>query len=274
MRCRSPIVMLASAVAAAAVGSAGPGCSVFPSVPVPWEASENPAAEPQPIAPIPDPAKWDRIGSSVRGKALAVKNVGSGPRRIYIIGGYHGDMPEGPQIAAALPEALGGLAGLEGCTVRVLRDMNPDGTASRTRGNTRGVDLNRNWPAPDFKPDARAAPRPASEIETAAVQKDLRAFNPDVVIVLTSSARGPVAAFEGGSPLIAREFASAARSLDPRFRLVTDLWKPSPGSVESYVSQTMHRPVLSVEVPRGASGPSAVNAIAAGIAGIGAAAVK
>ena len=62
--------------------------------------------------------------------------IGSGPRRVYVIGGYYGDQPEGPAVAAALPELLAGLAGGESSTVRVLRDMNPDGSAAKIEGDS------------------------------------------------------------------------------------------------------------------------------------------
>jgi hypothetical protein len=266
-----PSVLAGAAILGVAVASGCSGGPVLSSVPAPWEAAENPDAEPAPSAMIPDPARWERVGSSVRGKAIEARTVGSGPRRIYIIGGYYGDQPEAPAVAAALPGLLEGLAGGEGCTVRVLRDMNPDGSAARSKTNTRGIDLNRNWPAPDFRRDSKGAPRPGSEIETAAVQKDLLAFKPDLVVVLTSSVRGPVVAFNGGSRTLSYDFASAARAHDARFRAVPDRWAAGPGSVESYIVMSMRRPVRSVELARNADA-AAARAVAAGVVAAGAAA--
>ncbi len=244
----------------------------MPSIPAPWEPSENQAAEPVEFAPpAPTGPQWTRIGSSVRGKPIRTTTIGSGPRRIYVIGGMHGDEPEGPAAAAILPEIFEGVT-LESATIRILADMNPDGTAARTRYNTRGVDLNRNWPAKDYIPgDGKISGlRAASELETVVVHKDLAAFKPDVVIVITSSVRGPVIGFEGQSQMVAYEFAAAARREEPRWRLVPDRWKPSPGSAESYAWLNLKKPVLSVELRRGEDPETNAAALRSGLLAVAA----
>src|SRR5689334_3025329 len=116
------------------VALAFPGCASAPDltmVPAPWDPVENQAAEPtQPSeAGLP---QWEQIGTSVRGTPIAAMTLGHGPKRIYVVGGLHGDEPEGPRVAAKLPAALlhdlSGTAG-ERATVRFVRDVNPDGTA-------------------------------------------------------------------------------------------------------------------------------------------------
>ena len=246
------------------------GCTA-PSIPAPWEASENQFADPVELAPAePTGPQWARVGSSVRGKQLQASTVGAGPRKIYIIGGMHGDEPEGPAAAALLPEFLQSV-GFEGATVRILRDANPDGTAAGTKLNTRGVDLNRNWPAKDYVGgDRRHGIRPGSELETIAVQKDIEGFKPDLVIVCTSSVRGPVIAFEGPTQMVAYEFAAAARREEPRWRLVPDRWKANPGSAESYAWLNLKKPVLSIELRRAEEPEVNCRALAAGVAAVAA----
>ncbi|QYU67749.1 succinylglutamate desuccinylase/aspartoacylase family protein [Leptolyngbya sp. 15MV] len=240
-----------SLVLGAAVVLAGCEAPPMPTIRAPWIATEPRDAEPEMRAPDMGPPRWERIGSSIRGKAIEALTIGDGPRKIYVIGGIHGDEPEGPLAAALLPQMLTELTEIRSATIRIVRDMNPDGTASRTRGNTRGADLNRNWPSPTFAADRRTSPRPKSELETGVVYEDMRRFNPDIVVVFHSSARGPEVTFEGQGLLPGREFVSAARRQDPRWRLVPETRYQTPGSLESMVGKEWRKPVLIVEFFRG-----------------------
>lgn len=256
------------------------GCTAVPdfaAIPAPWESTENQFAEPAPPAPDAAVPPWTRIGSSIRGKPIEALSLGAGKLRIYVLGGLHGDQPEGPQVAARLPAALlpaiVGPAG-ERATIRIVRDANPDGTALNQRGNTRGVDLNRNFPTKDFRseslPGRLQGPRPASELETTALLEDLKAFKPDLVIVFRTApaGRGPVVNFDGPGLTRAYDFASAARAEDPRWRVSTDKSFINPGSIDSLVARDMNKPVLSVEFRRGDDPAHLVKAVRAGIAAL------
>lgn len=234
------------------------------NIPAPWEAVEGPGAEAASPRIEPAPPGWSRIGSSVRGKPIVAADFGSGGPRVYVIGGVSGDEPEGPAAAERLRDELF-KASPEGATIRVVRDLNPDGTATHSKTNTRGVDLSRNWPARDYVADPRTGGRPASEIETLAVQKDLTLFKPDVVVVLRSSARGPVVSMDGPGPLLAAAFGSAARDIDPRWRAMPERRHTAAGSIESYVAGELGRPVLMVEFQRGRDASTNAAAARAGI---------
>jgi murein peptide amidase A len=245
----------------------------LPTVPAPWESTENQLAEPSQPTEAGIPA-WTKVGNSIRGKPIEAMTLGNGKKRIYIIGGLHGDEPEGPGIAAKLPGALlNDLTGDAGqnATVRILRDANPDGTALRTRGNTRGTDLNRNFPTRDFNPESlpgrRQGLRPASELEVTVLLNDLKAFKPDLVIVFRTAqlGRGPMVSFDGPGLTGAYDFASAARAEEPRWRVSTDKSFITTGSIDSLVAREMRRPVLSVEFRRGEEITEAVRAVRAGI---------
>lgn len=245
------------------------GCAVqeaVESVPAPWRATEPQSAEPAMRAPDLGGPQWQRIGSSVRGKAIEAVTVGGGPRRVYVVGGMQGDEPEGPRAAGELPALLAALTTDLGATVRIVRDMNPDGTSAKTRGNTRGVDLSRNWPSRDFQRDpARAGSRAKSELETTVVFKDMEAFKPDIVVVLHASARGPEVTFEGPALQTARSFTSAARQQEPRFRLVPETRYRTPGSLESLVGRDWNRPVIVVDLRRGTEADRNARAIRDGV---------
>jgi protein MpaA len=220
------------------------------------------------VVPVPAPVQgWEEIGKSVRGKPLLARTVGDGSRRVYVIGSIHGDEPEGLPVAQALPDLLSGAepGAVQGAKVRVLLDMNPDGTASGTRGNTRGVDLNRNWPASNYRSDTRHGSRAMSELETLAAHTDITSFDPDVVIVFHSSHKGPFVNYDGNEATLAYRFANAAREHDPRWRVVHEMGYPTPGSLGTYAGVDRGTPILTVEFQRGRDAVTNTRAALAGV---------
>jgi murein peptide amidase A len=206
---------------------------------------------------------WQVIGHSINNRPLEAATFGRGPNRVYLIGGIHGDEPEG-QLAAVTATA----AFPRSATVRVLRDANPDGTRARTRGNTTGRDLNRNWPASNFRASHASGQTPLSEPETAALHRDLHVFAPHVVIVFHSSRSGPFVNYDGPAAHLARAFAAAAAKDDPRWRVVPDMGYPTPGSLGSYIGRDRGIPILTIEFRRGQDAGSAWVAARAGLAAV------
>lgn len=215
----------------------------------------------------PRESTWTPIGSSVRGKPILATTVGTGTRRVYIIGGIHGNEPEGIPVAQALPALLAAADPpvLELVTFRIVQDMNPDGTATSSRTNTRGVDLNRNWPASNYRPEPRHGARPVSELETVAVHNDITAFDPDLVIVFHASHRGPFVNYDGNGAHLAYNFAAGAREHDPRWRVVHEIGYPTPGSLGTYAGVDHGTPILTVEFQRGRDAQTNTRAGVAGI---------
>jgi murein peptide amidase A len=108
-------------------------------------------------------------------------------RPIVIIGGVHGDEPEGVALAQAI------LRWLEQNHARVrvpwiiIPCLNPDGYANDRRTNDAGVDLNRNYPAKSWSPEIKTprynpGPHSGSEPEVQALTKLIHQCQPRLII--------------------------------------------------------------------------------------------
>lgn len=82
------------------------------------------------------------LGRSGQGRPIVAQRVGDplGPR-VLVVGCIHGDECAGLAVTRALARALA-------CAdVWIVPTLDPDGLAHGTRGDARGVDLNRDWGA-------------------------------------------------------------------------------------------------------------------------------
>lgn len=179
--------------------------------------------------------------------------------RVLVIGGIHGDELTSVSIVFRWLEWLG-----EGSARkyfwRMIPASNPDGLLIRpsTRVNSRGVDLNRNFPTPDWDSDAhkywvertRRDPRrnpgeaANSEIETQWLVKQIEEFRPDVII----SVHAPYNLLDYDGP--------APQPL--RFgRLALHRLGVYPGSLGNYGGLFLNIPVVTIELPFAGTMPSA-----------------
>ncbi|HET7689300.1 MAG TPA: M14 family zinc carboxypeptidase [Nocardioidaceae bacterium] len=140
--------------------------------------------------------EWKRIGESVRGRAIWAFRVGDPDARVkaVVLGAIHGDEPAGIVLARALKEARR----IEGVDLWVVPTINPDGVARGTRGNARGVDLNRNWGRHWAPLTGRyySGPAPFSEPETRAFRDFLRRVKPRFVVSFHQPLYGVGRAYE------------------------------------------------------------------------------
>ena len=171
-------------------------------------------------------------GTSALGRPLEVFRP-AGACKLLIHAGIHGEEGE---TTIALSRALRLLVEPSPHCAVVLA-ANPDGLIRGTRGNARGVDLNRNFRARDWRPDAVKhrstldAPRevalspgsgPASEPETAGLIRLIEDLEPEAVVAL----HAPLACIDDD-----RE-GTLARWIAERtgLPLVADVGYPTPGS--------------------------------------------
>jgi protein MpaA len=174
---------------------------------------------------------------------------------MLIFAGIHGEEPE---TTYALSRALRLLA-VRPTDAAVVLAANPDGLVRGTRGNARGVDLNRNFPTRDWRAGTvthrstiedpsdvllGTGAHGASEPETEALISLVARLTPDVVIAL----HAPLACIDDArmSPLGQR---LAARTGMP---LVRDIGYATPGSFGTWGGE-QGIPVITYEFPLAAT---------------------
>ena len=161
-----------------------------------------------------DGVRPELIGDSTGGQPIRAFTLGSGRPRILVVGCIHGNESAGSVVATRLLHALPPRRG----SITIVQDVNPDGHAAKRRWNSRGVDLNRNFPG-TWQPIPTAGRAPASEQETQVVMRLIRRLRPDVTIWFHQP-QGLVRA-SGPSVAIARRYARLAGM---RFRRLP--WPP------------------------------------------------
>jgi protein MpaA len=186
------------------------------------------------------------LGRSVEGRAITATIYGAGKKRVIVFGGIHGNETASPVLARALAASFEREPPPKGLTVIVVPEVNPDGVFARTRVNANSVDINRNFPAKNWRADfteARRNPGPqaASEPETRAVMALIERYPPDLVITIHS----PLYCVNWDGP--AQELA-AMMALKNGYRLCPYLGYETPGSLGSYVGLDRSVPTPTIEL--------------------------
>ncbi|MEO6598123.1 MAG: M14 family zinc carboxypeptidase [Planctomycetota bacterium] len=222
------------------------GCSGFHPRNPDWHDRQNAVAVDASAADAWQPV-WQQIGTSHQGRALRTTVVGRGPRRVLWVGGIHGNEREGRISTAELPRALLSMPqALDTVTLTIFEDCNPDGTAQNTRGNARGVDLNRNYPAKNFKPSRLFGLQPLDQPEARALHDLILATKPHLVIVAHSWHDDHFINFDGPAEHLAQRFSErCGYRVQPSNNIA-----PTPGSLGSWVGGTLGVPILTLEYHR------------------------
>ncbi len=131
-----------------------------------------------------------RIGRSVKGRAIRAFRLGDPEAKVraVVLGSMHGDERAGMQVVDALRRGRP----VKGVDLWVVPTMNPDGVARGTRGNARGVDLNRNFGHQWERLTGRyySGPRRWSEPESRAMRRFLSDVRPRFVVSFHQPLRG------------------------------------------------------------------------------------
>jgi hypothetical protein len=225
------------------IASLAAGCVNFHPLrkPAPSKEGATPA-----VARSVEPT-WKVFGESVQGRPLRMATYGSGPRRVLWVGGIHGNEREGVVATASLPAALLAADRERKVTLTVLQDVNPDGTASKQRGNANGVDLNRNFPTKNFQPHRFFGKQPLSQPESRALHELILTLKPHLVIVAHSWSGDHFINFDGPAQHLAERFAKLSGY---PVRESGDM-AATPGSLGSWAGVENAIPILTLEYLRG-----------------------
>lgn len=198
----------------------------------------------------------DTFARSVLGRPIWGRDVRTGDTqlRVLVLGGIHGDEMSSSSLVfhwIAMAQTPGADTPLS-IHWRFIPTLNPDGMFSRParRVNARGVDLNRNFPTPNWARDARQywesrtrrdprrwpGNKPLSEPESRFLLEQMDSFKPNLIV----SVHAPygVLDFDGPSDPPSR-----------LGRLYLDQVGIFPGSLGNYGGIHKGVPVVTIELP-------------------------
>ena len=198
----------------------------------------------------------DMLSRSVQGRTLWARDVKAPDARlrVLVVGGIHGDEMSSSALVFHWIALASGAPQDASLPVhwRFIPALNPDGLLSRParRTNANGVDLNRNFPTPNWARDApfywekrtRKDPRrwpgakPLSEPESQFLHTQMDSFKPHLIV----SVHAPygVLDFDGPSDPPSR-----------LGRLYLDQVGVFPGSLGNYGGVHRRMPVVTIELP-------------------------
>lgn len=189
---------------------------------------------------------------SVQGRPLLVRDIRPpAPRlRVLVLAAMHGD--EFSSTSVALHWLKLAQAAPEATHWRFIPLLNPDGLLRKParRMNANGVDLNRNFPTPNWQPETkrywekltRKDPRrwpgkaPLSEPESKYLFEEMKSFKPDLIV----SIHAPYGVLDFDGPVLPPTKLG---------RLYLDQVGVFPGSLGNYGGVQNAMPVVTVELP-------------------------
>lgn len=122
------------------------------------------------------------IGHTVKGRRIKAYRLGdpTSPVKAVFIGAIHGNEAAPSKLLMSLVDG----APITGADIWVVPYLNLDGFKRHTRKNAHHVDLNRNFPVHWIRQTGtyNSGPRPASEPETRAIMRFLKAIRPAYVV--------------------------------------------------------------------------------------------
>lgn len=174
-------------------------------------------------------------------REITLKKFGNGDKKILIIGGFHGDEPQGTILINKYfdknPECKN--------SVFVISCLNPDGMAVNTRQNANGVDLNRSFNTRNFEisndPQYFGGNFPSSEPETKFLTEILNEYGFNFILTLHSPYK--VVNFDGPAKGIAQKISELTG-----YPISESIGYPTPGSFGTYAGIERNIPTITLEL--------------------------
>lgn len=165
---------------------------------------------------------------------------------ILLMGGVHGDEPEGVRLANETLAWLKTQSKNDVAPWILIPCLNVDGLTNQSRSNANGVDLNRNYPSKDWTAHYEKiryfpGPSAASEIEVQGIVELISEFEPRLLIHCHSW--NPCIVGTGPrSKVDARRLSESSG-----YALVEEIGYPTPGSLSRYGWHDLKIPVICIE---------------------------
>lgn len=216
------------------------------------------APRPVPATPvsIPTPhvtaAKTYTLGHSVEARPIILHTFGDasvGPANtVLIFGGIHGNEPTSAGVCRELIAYLEAHPDVwRGRHVAVIAEANPDGLERKLRTNKNLVDLNRNFPAKNWKKIRRSSffggDAPATEPESKLLIDLIERLRPARIVSVHSMAE-PCNNYDGPAESLAQRMAA-----HNGYPVKASIGYPTPGSFGSWAGGDKQIPVITLELP-------------------------
>ena len=246
------VAMLAGCSTESAIDLPSPSLAMDPAFLV--QPPPLPIAPPK-ARPVELKERVVELGKSAKGTSIKMYIFGEGASPLLVVGGIHGNEPTGAELSDQLIEYLRAHSELwSQHPVAVMPRANPDGLAANTRVNANGVDVNRNFPARNWKKtkrgDSFGGNEPSSESETRAVVKAVEMTHPRAILSVHSiSTNAACNNYDGPAEDLARRM-SALNGYPAK----GTIGYPTPGSMGSWAGIDLSIPIITLELPRNGSG--------------------
>lgn len=209
-------------------------------------AAEAPKSPPRPKTVTP---RRFSLGTSVEGRAIECLEFGGGGDVVLIMASIHGNEPAGTPLVRRLASYLVDHPDvLVGRRLFIIAVANPDGLARGTRHNSRGVDLNRNFPAKNYKAASNYGRSALSEPESRALHQFLLERKPRRIVSLHQPINYGSACIDYDGPA-----EPLARAMSAYTDLPVRLLGGQNGSLGSFAGVGLGIPTITIELPKNAS---------------------
>lgn len=194
--------------------------------------------------------KKEILGKSAGGTDIEAFQLSTGAVKLLLIGGVHGDEPEGYDFVERFVADKECFKFLEGrAELWAIPRLNPEGCAREERLNGNGVDLNRNMPTEDWDPVAKKeryqpGPSAASEPETKLLIALIEKLQPRCIVSVHSWE--PMINYNGPAEKLAVEMSKLSG-----YRIADDIGYPTPGSLGTWSGWERKIPTITLEIERG-----------------------
>jgi len=181
-------------------------------------------------------------GESVQNRPLEYFILGQGEDTILIMATIHGNETAGTPLVLQLVEHFrNNRTDLKTRKVIIIPVANPDGMAQYTRQNANGIDLNRNFYAPNRTNAPGHGYTPLSEPESRFIHMLINQYKPARIV----SIHQPLTCIDYDGPAEA-----LARHMGKACDLPVKKLGARPGSLGAYAGETLKIPIVTLELPR------------------------